>query len=308
VLLLILGQLLVSWSFQSRLGIITTTIISCLPQIGHLIGIFLVTIALYSCLLPLILGPRAAAASSYGSAWYEMLMGLLGGPSLVLPGFFPEGVAQSRAEALAVGLIYYSREFIFIMILMQFFMTTIGGVFFRVKAAVMERLAALHGQRALGAWVGLRYLSPPGLAAGGIPWDVSHHVMPEFVGVAREALEKLTGSSTSAGGVGGTGSGGPRRGRLRELRSAAASSSGSREASSAGLLQGSGQVPATRREGLASAGNAQQTMLWLQAAGACTGKGEAGGTYSASVASPWVQYGGAASQEKVNDVQALAQL
>ena len=299
VLLLLLGQLLASWSFQSRLGIITRTIISSLPQIAHLILVFLITLALYSCLLALVLGPRAAAASSYGSAWYDMLMGLLGGSSLVLPEYFLEGLAQSRAQALAVGLIYYSREFIFVMILMQFFMATIGGVFYRMKMLAIERLAVVHGREALGAWVGLKYRVPAGLAAGGIPWDVRRHVLPELLGAARKKVLRLPRSSVTAaaasGGAGGRlpwvdGPGRGDKGLLRGLKGDGASSGGSREASTAGLLQqderegpvglGVGQMTAGTEDrfglvvGVDATVSTQQLLSWLQQA--CTGRAAAG--------------------------------
>jgi hypothetical protein len=193
VLVFTLLRLLTSWSFQTRLGIITTTLLSSLPQIGHLLIVYVVSLCTYAGMLILILGPRTSAADSYGSALYELLMGLLGGPDLVLATMYPEGLAQTQAQAFAVGLIYYTREFLFIMLLMQFFMATIGGVFVQVKAAALERMTAMQLQETAGG-------NGAGSAPGSITWDLSKHVLPELAAAVRAASlrpKRLTNSSRS---------------------------------------------------------------------------------------------------------------
>jgi hypothetical protein len=184
VLLLILVRLLTSWSFQTRLGIITTTLLSSLPQLGHLILVFIVTLCLYAFMLALVLGARLGPADTYGSALYELLLGLLGHSELTLASLYPASLEHTAVEAFAVGLIYYTREFLFIMVLMQFFMVTIGHTFMRIKAATVRRLAAMHledlGMHPTGGSNGV----------GGIPWDVKRHVVPEAAAAIRVLKHK----------------------------------------------------------------------------------------------------------------------
>ena len=258
VLLLMLLRLVTSWSFQTRLGIITTTLLSSLPQIGHLLLVYLASLCMYAGMLSLVLGPRTDAADNYGSALYELLMGLLGGSDLILATMYPEGLAQTRAQAFAVGFIHYTREFLFIMILMQFFMATLGGVFVQVKAAAIQRVAAMQLQEGAGG-------SAPGgsLTPGGIPWDLSRHVLPEVVA----AFRAVCFQPACLGG---------RNSSHRNARSDVQSSTiGSSQAESGGDLNmqnieavaespySKALVPVRGCTGICSSSSAQNVLSWL---------------------------------------------
>jgi hypothetical protein len=149
-------RLLHAWSFQSKLGIISNTIILAAPQLAHLLFVIFNAVALFALLSYLALGQRVPYASSYAASFEETFRSLLGLGYVKMPDVFPDNVAQSAPQMLLSLIIYYGREVLFVLILMQFFMTTLGSQFMELKA------------RAANA------------KASSIPQDVANHVLPEL--------------------------------------------------------------------------------------------------------------------------------
>jgi hypothetical protein len=71
-------RLLSAWSFQSKLGIISNTIILAAPQLAHLLFVIFNAITLFALLSYLGLGQRVSYASSYAASFEETFRALLG--------------------------------------------------------------------------------------------------------------------------------------------------------------------------------------------------------------------------------------
>jgi hypothetical protein len=187
-------RLLHAWSFQSKLGIISKTIILAAPQLAHLMFVIVNVLALFALLSFLGLGQRVSYASSYAASFEETFRALLGLGYVKLPQVFPDNLTLSTPQMLLNLIIYYGREVIFVMILMQFFMSTLGAQFMELKARTT------------------------GLRASSIPADVAEHVWPELrakllKGCRQLKLRRQSGaaahqSSTDAAAVRQGGSGG----------------------------------------------------------------------------------------------------
>jgi hypothetical protein len=161
------------------MGIITRTLLSSLPQVAHLCLVIIVCMVLTAAVLTMAVGHRTSAAHVFPAALNELFNGLLGGAELTLEAVFPQGVQQPAVQAFAAGLIYYLRDFLFIMVLMQFFMATIGSVFVAVKSEAQEHLLKEAGAAGEGS-IKLR---------GTIPHDLADHVWPEVRAAATCCVE-----------------------------------------------------------------------------------------------------------------------
>jgi len=161
-------RLLRAWCFQSKLGIISKTIIQAAPQLAHLLFVIFNAIALFALLSYLGLGQRVSYASSYAASFEETFRSLLGLGYVKLPDIFAPEVAMSPPQVMLSLIIYYGREVIFVMILMQFFMTTLGAQFAELKAQTRGALAS------------------------SIPEDVLRHVLPELQAKVRAALGRVS--------------------------------------------------------------------------------------------------------------------
>jgi hypothetical protein len=142
VLLLLLVRLLMAWSFQTRLGIITQTLVECIPQVAHLCLVIAVCMAMFSSLLSLGVGFRVGPASSYGGAWYDMFLNILAGSEVDIVSLFPDGLLQLDVQRVMVTLILYLREVLFAFILMNYFMAVVGAVFMRCKRQAHAHMLA----------------------------------------------------------------------------------------------------------------------------------------------------------------------
>lgn len=161
-----LHRLLNAWSFQSKLGIISNTLILAAPQLAHLLFVIVNAIALFALLSYLGLGQRVSYVSSYAASFEETFRALLGLGYVKLPDVMPPEVALSPPQMLLSHIIYYGREVLFVLILMQFFMTTLGAQFMELKARTVGALAS------------------------SIPEDVARHVVPELRAKAAVALQR----------------------------------------------------------------------------------------------------------------------
>jgi hypothetical protein len=103
------------------------------PQLAHLLLIIISCVALFACLAFVGSGDRVAHYSSYGTAFEETLRSLLGLGYVQKRDIFPGTVWQPFPQLLLNVLIYYGREMLFVLVLMQFFMTTLGAVFMELK-------------------------------------------------------------------------------------------------------------------------------------------------------------------------------
>jgi hypothetical protein len=126
-------RLLRSWSFQAKLGIVTNTLLRAAPQLGHLLLVILACLLLFALVACVGLGERVMPLSSAAGAVEEAFSVLLGLGTVGLADVFPAGVSLSAAEALLGLLIYYLRVVLFVMILSQYFMATLGAEFSRLK-------------------------------------------------------------------------------------------------------------------------------------------------------------------------------
>jgi hypothetical protein len=126
-------RLLRSWSFQAKLGIVTNTLLRAAPQLGHLLLVILACLLLFALVACVGLGERVMPLSSAAGAVEETFSVLLGLGTVGLADVFPAGVSLSAAEALLGLLIYYLRVVLFVMILSQYFMATLGAEFSRLK-------------------------------------------------------------------------------------------------------------------------------------------------------------------------------
>jgi hypothetical protein len=115
------------------LGIITNTLFEAAPQLAHLLLVIGCCIVLFSGLAYLGLGHRVPYVSSYAAALEETFRSLLGLGYVKLFDVFPAGLKQSPAQALLSVLIYYGREMLFVMVLAQYFMATLGAAFIKLK-------------------------------------------------------------------------------------------------------------------------------------------------------------------------------
>jgi hypothetical protein len=122
-----------AWDFQQRLGIITTTLLRAAPQLAHLCLVILAILLLFTVAMAVGIGPYLAAAAGFGASLEDMFMGILGGSGVDLNTLFPEGLAQSSVQVFNAGLLYFVREFLFWMVLVNFFMAVLGSVFMEVK-------------------------------------------------------------------------------------------------------------------------------------------------------------------------------
>lgn len=189
VLLLLVLQLLVIWSFQRRLGIVTHTLVASLPQLGHLCLIFVLCMALFAGLLTMALGARAAPVQSLAAAWYDMFLGILAGSELTPSVLYPAGYLQTGAQRVLVTLAYYMREAMFTFVLINYVMATLGTTFLAVKkeAARRDREAKRsHGR----------------IGDGGIPDDLARVVWPELLAAAYTHFWSLFTPGPSSGGGG----------------------------------------------------------------------------------------------------------
>lgn len=156
--------MLQAWSFQSKLGIISNTIILAAPQLAHLLFVIFNAVALFALLSYLGLGQRVPYASSYAASFEETFSSLLGLGYVKLPDVFPDNISQSTPQLLLSLIIFYGREVLFVLILMQFFMSTLGSQFMELKARAAQAKAS------------------------SIPQDVTNHVLPELRTKAATAI------------------------------------------------------------------------------------------------------------------------
>jgi hypothetical protein len=158
-------RLLRAWSFQAKLGIICNTLLRAAPQLAHHMAVIVCIVALFAALSYLALGQRVSHAASYGAAFEETFSALLGLGYVKLPDVFPDALRQSAPEALLSVLVFYGREALLVMVLMQFFMATLGSTFMELKANAASS------------------------ASSSIPQDVARHVVPELRAKAAAALD-----------------------------------------------------------------------------------------------------------------------
>jgi hypothetical protein len=187
VLLLFLLQLLLAWSFQPRLGIITQTLVAALPAIGHLCLVIAFCMVAFAAVLTLAVGTWAAPAATFGSAWYDMFLQLLAGSEVGLGTLFPPGVVLTSAQQLLSGLILYMREALFAFVLMSYFLAALGATFAAVKRAADAQA------RARSAIVG------PDAKQRSIAADLVVHVLPEWAAAAQSAAWRLQDRDSSSG-------------------------------------------------------------------------------------------------------------
>lgn len=154
-----------AWSFQSKLGIICNTLIQAAPQLAHLLVVIFASITLFALLSYLAIGQRVPYTSSYAASFEETFSALLGLGYVKLPDVFPPDVAQSPPQVLLCLLVYYLREVLFVMVLMNFFMSTLGDQFMELK------------KRKLGSQS----------SATSILQDIAQHVVPELGAKAKQA-------------------------------------------------------------------------------------------------------------------------
>jgi hypothetical protein len=154
------------WSFQAKLGLICNTLLQAAPQLAHLLFVIIGCVALFAGLSYLGTGDRVAFTRGYGPAFEEVLRSLLGLAGMKLPDVLPRNLEQPGPALLLGYIIYYGRELLFVMVLMQFFMTTLGGVFMELKR---------------------RALDGPG-GGTSIPADLAAHVLPELRAAAARML------------------------------------------------------------------------------------------------------------------------
>lgn len=136
------------------------------PQLAHLLFVIFNTVALFALLSYLGLGQRVPYASSCAAAFEETFSSLLGLGYVKMPDVFPANFAQSPPQILLSLIIFYGREALFVMVLMQFFTTTLSAQFMELKA-----LAATA-------------------KASSIPKDLAEHVLPELRSKAAAALRR----------------------------------------------------------------------------------------------------------------------
>jgi hypothetical protein len=183
VLLLFLLQLLVAWSFQPRLGIITQTLVAVIPAIAHLCLVIALCMAAFAAVLNMAVGTWAAPAATISSAWYDMFLQLLSGSEVNLVTLFPPGVVLTGAQQLLSGLILYMREALFAFVLMSYFLAALGATFAEVKKAADRAESA-------GRQSDARRRS--------IAADLVRYVVPEWVATARAMAWRLQRRDSSS--------------------------------------------------------------------------------------------------------------
>lgn len=137
-LLLLLCRLVRAWSFQSKLGIICNTLSKAAPQLAHLLMIIISCVVLFACLANIGIGHRVSYTSSYSAAFEETFRAVLGLGYVKLQQVFPAEEYQPWPQQLLSLLIYYLREVLFVMVLAQYFMATLGAVFGQLKQRTLS--------------------------------------------------------------------------------------------------------------------------------------------------------------------------
>lgn len=89
-------RLLRAWSFQSKLGVISNTIILAAPQLAHLMFVIFNAIALFALLSYVGLGQRVSYASGYAESFEETFRALLGLGYVGFGDNFPPEVRAKR--------------------------------------------------------------------------------------------------------------------------------------------------------------------------------------------------------------------
>eukprot|EP00775_Hariotina_reticulata_P011535 gene11535-11678_t len=175
IMILLILKLVRAWSFQSKLGIICNTLMKAAPQLAHLLIIIISCVALFSCLAIIGSGDRVQHYSSYGTAFEETLASLLGLGYVQKKDIFPGTVWQPFPQQLLSVLIFYGRELLFVLVLMQFFMSTLGSTFMKLKRSATGNKTSSIGQ------------------------DVMHDVVPESRARLRGMFTRrpVTGSAAS---------------------------------------------------------------------------------------------------------------
>eukprot|EP00879_Flechtneria_rotunda_P022869 GHRR01024170.1.p1 GENE.GHRR01024170.1~~GHRR01024170.1.p1 ORF type:complete len:410 (-),score=177.90 GHRR01024170.1:2-1231(-) len=143
------------------------------PQLTHLLLVIISCIVLFACLANLGVGDRVPYASSYAAAFEETFRALLGLGYVKLADIFPAGVMQPLPQHLLGVIIYYGREMLFVMIFMQYFMATLGGVFMSLKQDAAGEKSSSIGK------------------------DISHNVMPEVQAKLKHLLRGPKYSKTA---------------------------------------------------------------------------------------------------------------
>lgn len=121
------------WGFQSRLSLICNTLISAAPQLFHLVLIIILVLSMLSMLVVLGIGYRVKPASSFGEAFYDTFMAVLGGTLIHKADLMPVSEIMSVPQYFVALLILYLRELLLVFLLFNFFMATIGETMIRVK-------------------------------------------------------------------------------------------------------------------------------------------------------------------------------
>jgi hypothetical protein len=119
------------------------------PQLAHLLLIIISCVALFACLAVIGNGDRVDHYSSYGAAFEEILGSLLGLGHVQKRDIFPGTVWQPFPQQLLSVLIYYVREMLFVLVLMQFFMSTLGTTFMKLKRSAVGNKTSSIGQDVL---------------------------------------------------------------------------------------------------------------------------------------------------------------
>jgi hypothetical protein len=173
-----------AWDFQQRLGIITATLLRAAPQLTHLCLVILACLLLFTVAMAVGIGPYLEAAAGLGASLQDMFMGILGGSAVDMTTLFPDGMAQSSIQVFNASMLYTVREFLFWMVLVNFFMAVLGSVFMEVKRSASRK---------------------PG---GSIAHDLQQYVWPEWRSSAARASIRL---KQVASGAARRGQGGQRQ-------------------------------------------------------------------------------------------------
>lgn len=168
-----LCRLVRAWSFQSKLGIICNTLLKAAPELAHLLLIIFSCILLFAVLANLGIGYRVSYNHSYAAAVEETFRALLGLGYVKLEQALPEAAHEPWPQALLSLLIYYTREVLFVMVLVQYFMATLGSVFCELKRQT------------------------EGAKSNSIPQDVIREICPEVKGKAVRLLRGPEYSTTA---------------------------------------------------------------------------------------------------------------
>ncbi|PNW72097.1 hypothetical protein CHLRE_16g682550v5 [Chlamydomonas reinhardtii] len=133
-LILLIGRLLSTLSFQGRLGLIVRTLYHAVPALGHLVLVMVVIEVAFGFFAHMVLGARQETMSTLSGSLYDTFSLIIGESELLsVDSILPPEQEFMWGEHFAASLVMVSQVLLMSMVLVNFFFAILGATFMKLK-------------------------------------------------------------------------------------------------------------------------------------------------------------------------------